>query len=100
MLVSFKSASKDLCDDVAGVAKHLATGQVAPKGLMLILNNLLIPLDKNPGVQPIGIGEVLRCIIAKSLVFVLKNDITCAAGATQVCAAHPSGCEAAIHAMH
>ncbi len=30
---------------------------------------------------------------------VLKRDITKAAGSTQVCAGHPSGCEAAIHAL-
>ena len=30
---------------------------------------------------------------------VLKKDITLATGATQVCAGHPAGCEAAIHAM-
>ena len=30
---------------------------------------------------------------------VLKSDITRAAGVSQVCAGHPSGCEAAIHAL-
>ena len=99
MLVSFKSASKDLCDAVAGVARHLASQQVDPAGLMPLLNNRLIPLDKNPGVRPVGIGEVLRRIIGKSLMTVLKRDITQAAGVSQVCAGHPSGCEAAIHAL-
>ena len=66
---------------------------------MPLLNNRLIPLDKNPGVRPIGIGEVLRRIIGKSLMTVLKSDITRAAGVSQVCAGHPSGCEAAIHAL-
>ena len=99
MLVSFKSASKDLCDAVAAVARHFATQQVDPAGLMPFLNNRLIPLDKNPGVRPVGIGEVLRRIIGKSLMTVLQRDITQAAGVSQVCAGHPSGCEAAIHAL-
>jgi hypothetical protein len=30
---------------------------------------------------------------------VLKKDIMHAAGVTQVCAGHPAGCEAAIHAL-
>ena len=30
---------------------------------------------------------------------VLKDDILFAAGVTQVCAGHPAGCEAAIHAL-
>ena len=100
MLTSFKSASRYLCDAVAGVACHLASQHVDPVGLMSLLNNRLIPLDKNPGVRPIGVGEVLRRIIGRSLMTVLKSDITLAAGVSQVCAGHPSGCEAAIHALH
>lgn len=99
MLVSFKSASRDLCDAVAEVARHLASQQVDPAGLMPLLSNRLIPLDKNPGVRPVGIGEVLRRIIGKSLMTVLRSDITRATGVSQVCAGHPSGCEAAIHAL-
>ena len=99
MLVSFKSASKDFCDAVAEVAQHLASQQVDPAGLTPLLNNRLIPLDKNPGVRPIGIGEVLRRIIGKSLINLFKRDIMQAAGVSQVCAGHPSGCEAAIHTL-
>ena len=99
MMTSFKSASRELCDAVAEVARHLASKHVDPAGLMSLLNNRLIPLDKNPGVRPIGIGEVLRRIIGKTLMTVLKRDIIRAAGVSQVCAGHPSGCEAAIHAL-
>ena len=99
MLVSFKSASVDICNAVAEVARHLATIQVDPKGFLPILNNRLIPLDKNPGVRLVGIGEVLRCIIGKSLMMVVKDDITRAEGVSQLSAGQPSGCEAAIHAL-
>ena len=99
MLVSFKAASAELCCAVAGVARRLATEHVDPLGLTALLNNRLIPLDKNPGVRPIGIGETLRRIIGKSVMTVLKKDIMYAAGVTQVCAGHPAGCEAAIHAL-
>ncbi len=81
------------------MARHLASQQVDPAGLLPLLNNRLIPLDKNLGVRPVGIGEVLRRIIGKSLLSVLKNDITEAAGPSQVCAGHPSGCDAVIHAL-
>ena len=84
---------------MAEVARHLASQHVDPAGLMPLLNNRLIPLDKNPGVRPVGTGEILRRIIGKSLMMVLKRDITCAAGVYQVCAGQPSGCEAAIHAL-
>ena len=99
MLVSFKAASNNLCCAVAGVTRRLATEHVDPLGLTALLNNRLIPLDKNPGVRPIGIGETLRRIIGKSVMMVLKKDIMHAAGVAQVCAGHPAGCEAAIHAL-
>ncbi|XP_057316854.1 uncharacterized protein LOC130657880 [Hydractinia symbiolongicarpus] len=59
----------------------------------------LIPLDKSPGVRPIGIGEVLRRIIGKSIMCLVKSDVIDAAGNLQLCAGQDSGCEAAVHAM-
>ena len=99
MLVSFKAASNDLCCAVAGVARRLATEHVDPLGLSALLNNCLVPLDKNPGLRPIGIGETLLRIISKSVITVLKKDFMHAAGVAQVCAGHPAGCEAAIYAL-
>ena len=97
--LSFKAASRDLCDTVAGVARRIATEHVDPTGLLFLLNNRLIPLDKDPGVRPVGIGEVLRRIIGKSVLMIVKKDLMLAAGATQVCAGQSAGCEAAIHAL-
>ena len=34
----------------------------------------MISLNKNPGVRPTGVGEVLRWIIGKIIGWVLKND--------------------------
>ena len=62
----------------------------------------LIPLDKQPGVRPIGIGEVPRCIIAKVVLHLVDLDICQACGALQVCDGYESGCdcEAAVHAVY
>ena len=60
----------------------------------------LIPLDKNPGLRPIGVGEVLRRIAEKVVMKVLKEDIKKAVGCLQLSAGQKAGCEAAIHAMH
>ena len=48
--------------------------------------------------RPIGIGEVLRRIIGKSVIGLLKLDIQEAAGPLQTCAGLRSGIEASIHA--
>ena len=60
----------------------------------------LIPLNKNPGFRPIGIGEILRRIIGKTVARVIKQDVMSSVGSSQVCAGHDAGCEAAIHALH
>ena len=56
----------------------------------------LIPLDKSPGIHPIGSGEVLRRIIGTSVMSVIKNDVGATAGSLQPCAGQPPGCEAAV----
>jgi hypothetical protein len=96
---SFKSASVDLCNALAGVARRLCTSPVNSEGLSAFVACRLIPLDKNPGVRPIGIGEVPRRIIAKSILKVVRNDVQEAVGPLQACAGHEAGCEAAVHAM-
>ena len=58
-----------------------------------------IPLDKRPGVRPIGIGDVSRRIVAKAILFSVGEDVMAAAGPLQTCAGHAAGSEAAIHAM-
>ena len=60
----------------------------------------MIPLDKHPGLRPIGVGEVLRHITGKVVVSVLRKDVIASVGSLQVCAGHDAGCEAAALAMH
>ena len=66
-----------------------------PDGLTAFMACRLIPLDKQPGVQPIGIGEVPQRIVAKAVLRLVDLDIREAYGSLQVCA----GCEAAVHAV-
>ena len=49
--------------------------------------------------RTIGVGEVLRRIVGKTVSGFLKEEIKEAAGPLQVCAGHNAGAEAAIHAM-
>ena len=59
----------------------------------------MLALDKNLGVRPIGVGEVVRRIIAKAVLSIVGTDIQQAAGPFQLCAGHTSGVEAAIDSM-
>ena len=53
----------------------------------------LVPLDKKPDMRPILIGDVLRWIIARAILYVIHTDIQLAAGALQTCADHVAGVE-------
>ncbi|CAB4027672.1 Hypothetical predicted protein, partial [Paramuricea clavata] len=59
----------------------------------------LIPLDKNPGVRPFGVGEVLRRIVGKVILSVIKPEVMSSARKLQLCAGPAVGCEAAVHAI-
>lgn len=96
----FGEVSKTLCDVIAAVARRIATSFVDFSCIEALSACRLIPLNKNPGVRPIGIGEVLRRIICKSILTIINDEIKISAGSFQLCAGHEAGCEAAIHSMN
>ena len=99
MCSSFKTASHNLCKALAAVGRRICTSPVNPAGLEALVASRLIPLNKCPGVRPIGVGEVPRRIIAKAVLRIIGRDIEEAVCPLQVCAGREGGCEAAIHAM-
>ena len=97
---SFGESSTDLCKAFSEVIKKICIEKDQSISLETFLACRLIPLDKNPGLRPIGVGEILRCIACKVVVYVIREDIISSVGSLQVCAGHETACEAAIHAMH
>ena len=65
-----------------------------------LMANRLVPLDKRPGVRPIGIGSIIRRTLAKCLIKASGSQATAACGNLNLCAGLPSGIEAAVHAVH
>ena len=59
----------------------------------------LIALDKNPGVRPIGIGEVLRQIIGRTILKCIQLDLKLLGGNVQLCLGQKCGIEHAIHSL-
>ena len=94
--------SSDLREAMACMLKTICRQEVdvERRSIEAVLACRLIPLDKNPGVRPIGIGEVMRRIFGKVLINTIKPDILKATGSVQVCAGQQAGCEAAVHAIN
>ncbi|MCP4494129.1 MAG: hypothetical protein GY820_43525, partial [Gammaproteobacteria bacterium] len=86
-------------EQFAKFARSIATVHHSPDLLDAYVNCRLIPLNKNPGVRPIGIGETFRRIVGKAVSWVLKSDIQEVAGPLQVCTGLKIGAEAAVHYM-
>ena len=95
---SYGKCNDILVQSIADMTKRLCTETISSVSLKELLSCRLIPLNKNPGVRPIGVGEVLRRIIGKAVTRLLKRDIVEAAGALQTCSGVESGIEAAVHA--
>ena len=99
MCSSFHDASRDLCNTVAAVGHRLYTIFVDYVGLKVLTSCRLIAMDKQPGVRPIGIGEVARRIIGKAILPIVKDDVLKVAGVQQLYVGQQTGCEVAIHAV-
>ena len=99
LCTAFGQKSNDLCAALRRVAQRISTTFIDPYTLLAYTSCRLIPLDKSPGVRPIGIGEVVRRIIGKAVMRIVKYDLPDSVGSIQLCAGQDAGCEAAVHAM-
>ena len=95
----FGDSTDDLCKTLAEVIKKLCAVENQSTSLEAFLANRLIPLDKNPGLSPTGVDEVLRLIAGKVIVSHLKEDVIQSVGSLQVCAGQDTVCESLMHEM-
>jgi len=73
LCTSFHSASNELCVAMSSFARCLCSAFLSPQLLSPFVVCRLIALDKNPGVRPISVCEVMRCIVAKAVLFILRD---------------------------
>ena len=59
----------------------------------------LVALDKQPGVRPVGIGEMLRRALAKLVMREAEDQEKTACGNLQLCVGLEAGIEGATHAV-
>ena len=99
ILTHFGQQSVEISKTIAKIAKKLATEELNPELMEPYNACRLIPLDKNPGVRPIGIGEVMRRIIGRTITKRLKNELMSLGSNYQLCLGQKCGIEYAIHSL-
>ena len=87
LCTSFQSVSDTLCVALSAFARRLATTFVDLVCPDAFIACCLIALDKHPGVQPFGVGEICQRLLSKTVLSVIRNDVLQAAGPLQLCAA-------------
>ena len=83
----------DLCKAFTEVIEKICSIKNQSASLERFLAWRLIPLDKNAGLQPIGTGELLRCITGKVVVTHFRTEIFTLVGSLQICAGQEAGYE-------
>ena len=99
MCTSFGKESDDLCNALALFARSLCSRFCDPSVLVPLLACCLIATYKNPGVRPIGIGEMVRHIVAKAAISVVKSDLLDSIRCKQLSVSQVGGVEAAVYSV-
>ena len=98
-LIRFGEESAALRTELAHWATWLCNESPPWAAYRALMACRLVALDKQPGVRPVGIGEVFRRLFAKCVVSRLGDKATTACGNLNLCAGLPAGIEGAIHAV-
>eukprot|EP00957_Ditylum_brightwellii_P100489 7660363-Ditylum_brightwellii.AAC.1 len=98
-LLCFCAASCCLHKSVAAVACWLANTLPAWAAYRAIVTGRLIALDKCPGVCPVGVGEILLCMLSKCIIPVCGEEATTVCSTHQLCLGLKASIKGAIHAM-
>ena len=81
------------------MVKKMCREDISNNSLETILACRVVPLDKRPGLRSIGVGEVLRRIAGKMVMYIVKKDVLKSSSKIQMCSRQDSGSEAVIHAV-
>lgn len=97
-LTRFDEASLQLRTALATLTENISNKLYPWASIRALMSCRLVSLDKNPGVRPIGIGQIWRRAMAKCFLAVTAPAATEACAADQLCAGLSAGIEGAIHA--
>ena len=94
----YDEGGNDLRKAIGSLIKKICIEEIDDSSLSPLMASRLVPLNKNPGLRPIGVGEVLRRVMGKVVISAFSEDVTTASSDAQMCG-RSSDSEAVIHAM-
>ena len=99
-LTHFDVESDKLRQEMADWTMWLANEHPPWAAYREIVASRLVALDKNPGVRPVGIGEIFRRLWGKLVLDSVGLEATEACGVRNLCAGLSAGIEGAVHAVN
>eukprot|EP00978_Attheya_sp_CCMP212_P009437 scaffold22328_cov61-Attheya_sp.AAC.3 len=101
LLLQFGQRIASLREAVTDFTRWMANEMPPWAAYRAMLASRCVALDRCPGVRPVGIGEIWRCLQAKCLLLLATGDeAKDACGIDQVCAGLEAGIEGSIHAIN
>ena len=98
-LLRFNEESKELRKEMAAWTNWLANHSPPWAAYRALMASRLIALDKQPGIRPIGIGEIYRRLFAKCVLKGCGTAATAACNNLNLSAGLSAGIEGAAHTM-
>ena len=98
-LLRYGDASAKLRESLRNALLCLANSRPSWAAFRALMACRLVALDKQPGVRPVGIGEIYRRYFAKCVLAEVGEEATAECGALNLCAGLSGGIEGAIHTV-
>lgn len=99
LMLEYGAASTKFCESLASLGKRIANKDVPFRDIRALVTSRIVPLDKKPGVRPIGVGNAVRRLLGKAMAELTGSDLEPVCGTDQLCIRLPGAVEGSIHAM-
>ena len=98
-LLGFGQASGVLRGELAALTTWIANENPSWAAYRALMACRLVALDKQPGTRPVGIGEMCRRLMAKSVLATVGGRATSATGNYNLCVGLKAGIEGGVHVI-
>jgi len=98
-LFHFGAVSENLLNELIHWTEWLANDSPSWAAYRAMMAYHLIAIDKQPGVHPVGVGEVYQCLFTKAVIAHTSSEAALAYRSTNLCTGLPAGIKGAVHAL-